>query len=247
MKVGWLVDSVAYKGGAEYTMAEFAAAAPDGVEIVECPPGEVEGGLDRYVVGNCITYKPRDIDAMGDVPRTRYVHDVWPHGDGVVRQRLLKGARLIFCSPLHRDRFPWPHAGGLTIPPALDLTAPEPAERSGTVWVGRMYAGKGVAEVCEWADENVDFYGFGPIAPSGDNFTYKGELDQADVVPTLAKYERFVFLPTVLEPFARTVAEAWIAGCKITTNHLVGALHWITDDPDALETAADDFWAEVLR
>jgi glycosyltransferase involved in cell wall biosynthesis len=62
----------------------------------------------------------------------------------------------------------------------------------------------------------------------------------------LARYETFVFLPTVIEPFGRLVAEAWAAGCRIVTNDLVGAKYWIQNDPDAIETAAEDFWKLVL-
>jgi glycosyltransferase involved in cell wall biosynthesis len=53
-------------------------------------------------------------------------------------------------------------------------------------------------------------------------------------------------LPTVIEPFGRLVAEAWAAGCRIVTNDLVGAKYWIQNDPDAIETAAEDFWKLVL-
>jgi glycosyltransferase involved in cell wall biosynthesis len=62
----------------------------------------------------------------------------------------------------------------------------------------------------------------------------------------LAEYERFVFLPTVIEPFGRTVVEAWAAGCEIITNGLVGARYWMEEDPGALETAGEDFWRVVL-
>ena len=62
----------------------------------------------------------------------------------------------------------------------------------------------------------------------------------------LAKYERFVFLPMVLEPFGRTVVEAWAAGCAVVTNGLVGARYWIERDDGAIESAASDFWELVL-
>jgi glycosyltransferase involved in cell wall biosynthesis len=54
-----------------------------------------------------------------------------------------------------------------------------------------------------------------------------------------------VFLPSGLEPFCRTVAEAWAAGCEVVTNRLVGALHWIENEPEKLESAAADFWEVV--
>ena len=41
----------------------------------------------------------------------------------------------------------------------------------------------------------------------------------------------------VLEPFGRVVAEAWAAGLEIVTNDLVGAKYWITEKPEAIETA----------
>ena len=59
-------------------------------------------------------------------------------------------------------------------------------------------------------------------------------------------YERFVFLPTVIEPFGRVVVEAWAAGCELVINDLVGARYWIEHDPDRIRTAGTDFWELVL-
>jgi glycosyltransferase involved in cell wall biosynthesis len=62
----------------------------------------------------------------------------------------------------------------------------------------------------------------------------------------LARYETFVHLPVVIEPFGRLIAEAWAAGCAVVTNNLVGAKWWITENPDGLYTAGEDFWKVVL-
>ena len=43
----------------------------------------------------------------------------------------------------------------------------------------------------------------------------------------------------------RTVAEAVTAGCKVTTNKLVGARYWLEQRPEGLATAGADFWREV--
>jgi glycosyltransferase involved in cell wall biosynthesis len=72
------------------------------------------------------------------------------------------------------------------------------------------------------------------------------EIPYESMPELLASYERFVFLPSVLEPFGRVVAEAWAAGCEIVTNDLVGAKWWITERPEAIESAAEDFWRVVL-
>jgi hypothetical protein len=41
--------------------------------------------------------------------------------------------------------------------------------------------------------------------------------------------------------------EAWAAGLELVVNRLVGARYWITDNPDGLETAAEDFWKVVTE
>ena len=72
-------------------------------------------------------------------------------------------------------------------------------------------------------------------------------LDTYQGMPALlARYSTFVYLPMVIEPFGRVVAEAWAAGCEVITNELVGARYWIEQDPGALETTAGDFWDLVV-
>ena len=72
----------------------------------------------------------------------------------------------------------------------------------------------------------VDFFGDGPFAPQGPR-----QVPYEAMPALLAQYETFVFLPTVIEPFGRLVAEAWAAGCEIVTNGQVGARWWIEDEP----------------
>lgn len=255
MRIGWLADDPGYVGGAELTQAEFRAAAPDGVEVIDCPPGEVAPDLDRYVIHNCVRYSRDDLRATGGAPKVRYIHDVWPHGDPGMRRRLLDSATLIFCSPRHRDRFPHRvERDSHLIPPAIDLKSFRPTrqqrrnfQREGACSIGAFrHPNKGAQQLVEWAAQNgeLDVYGGGRFAPrSGVN--YLGPLEPRQVAQTLWKYERFVHLPTVLEPFGRCVVEAWAAGCRIVTNANVGARYWIEQEPEKLETAAADFWAVV--
>ena len=60
-RVGWLADKGEVVGGAELTQAEFRAAAPAGVEIVDCPPGGTVQGIDVWVVQNCVQYDAHEI------------------------------------------------------------------------------------------------------------------------------------------------------------------------------------------
>jgi glycosyltransferase involved in cell wall biosynthesis len=248
MRVGWLMDPAAYMGGAEHTQAEFRNAAPDGVEIVDCPPGEVDTDCDRFVIHNCVTYTLGDLEATAGRPAVKYWHDVGPHILPEVWGWLDKHTVRVCCSPVQAD---YMQVAARTIPPPVDLDRFRDAadrvngSRRGVVSAGSWRNfGKAPHRAAEWAAAaggGIDFYGDGPFAPDGcRSVAY-------DAMPgTLAAYDTFVYLPTVIEPFGRVVAEAWAAGCRIVTNRLVGAKWWIEHKPDALETAADDFWDLVL-
>lgn len=248
MKVGWLHDGGnmdGTMGGAELTQAEFRQAAPEGVEVIDCPRGEVESGLDRYVAHNVVFYALEDLKAA-DAKLVKYWHDVGPHVPADVRSELDERAVHVCCSPIQRDHL------GVTaelIPPAIDLSRFRAARsqngvvRKGIVALGPwMNHGKHPRPVFQWADGlQVDFYGSGPLAP----LTAR-PVDYEDLPDLLAKYETFVHLPLVIEPFGRGVVEAWAAGCKVVTNRLVGARYWIEERPLGLDTAAADFWRLVL-
>src|SRR6185503_2204168 len=141
--------------------------------------------------------------------------------------------------------------GARTIPPAIDLARFTRSKRErprGACWLGSaMHAGKGLIQAFEWAEENepVDFWGVEPgQAPPGGHARAKGHVPPEHVPTILARYRRFVFLPTTVEPFGRAVVEAWAAGCELVVNRNVGALHWL-EHPKALDTAAADYWRLV--
>lgn len=247
MRIGWLVDIAANPGGAEFTQAEFRDAAPDGVEIVDIRPGET-ADCDRYVVQNCVKYTLDDLRALEGRPVTKMWHDVGPWLQPGVRDWLDANAQAICCSPIQAGYMGLEDAH--TIPPPIDLQRFYDAasrvngDRAGSCSIGswRNY-GKAPHKAAEWGAQNggVDFFGEGACAPQGSK-----PVAYEDMPALLASYERFVFLPVVIEPFGRLVAEAWAAGCEVVTNGLVGARWWIENDPAALETAAIDFWAAVL-
>lgn len=249
MKVGWLQDDPGYLGGAEMTAAEFKAAAP--VEVVDCLPGAIDYSLDTYVAQNIVTYSFEEIQALQGKRLIKYCHDVWPHGDPRIKTWWVEHGELIFCSPIQRERM---GLEGQCIPPALDLDrmkVPKPSakRRSGACSIAQWRnPGKGAQYIDEYAATNgpVDVYGPGPFQPRGLGVNYLGDLEPDKVAQTLWKYERFVFLPFELEPFCRTAVEAYYAGCKLTVNNLIGARHYLENDPEALQTAAEDFWNAVL-
>jgi glycosyltransferase involved in cell wall biosynthesis len=244
-RVGWLADQATFVGGAELTQAEFRNAAPTTVHIVDCMPGHVVPGLDVYVVHNCVTYTCEDFDVIGDGPAVKYHHDVGPHIQPAVRSRLA-GMRQVCCSPVQAEYMELQDAE--CVPPPVDLrrfrqaASERNGDRSGVVSVASWRNhGKAPHRASEWAQGVIDFYGSGTFAPDGSR-----EVAYDVMASLLARYETFVFLPTVIEPFGRLVAEAWAAGCRIVTNRLVGARWWIEEAPDKLDTAGADFWRVVL-
>jgi glycosyltransferase involved in cell wall biosynthesis len=244
MRVGWLADVPDLPGGAEFTQTEFRVAAPEHVEIVDCLPGAVLPGLDLYVIHNCVQYTLEDLQAIGDAPSVRYWHDVGPWITPECREWLDGHARYACCSPAQAD---YMGIQAKLIPPPVDLARfAEAAEhvngdRSGAVSVGSWRNhGKAPHKVAEWAAQNqvhVDFFGGGFLAPAGSQ-----EVSQEAMPALLAQYETFVFLPAVIEPFGRVAAEAWAAGCGLVVNEHVGAAYWIRNNPEAIDTAAQDFW-----
>lgn len=247
MKVGWLADTPEAPGGAELTQHEFRSAAPEGVEIVDCPPDKVDTDCDRYVVHNCVQYHIEDFRAIEGKPVIKYWHDIGPWISPEVRWWFTDHALNVCCSPAQAEHMT---LDALCVPPPVDLERFEQAagrvngNRKGNVSVGSWRNhGKAPHKAAEWALERggVEFYGGGPLAPPGAS-----EVPYEQMPDLLARYERFVFLPTVIEPFGRLVAEAWAAGCEIVTNDLVGARYWLETNPEAISTAAEDFWGIVL-
>jgi len=246
-RVGWLADDTDMPGGAEYTEAEFRAAAPDDVEIVLCFAGEVDYTCEKFVVQNCVKYTADEIARVTTKPTVKYWNDVGRHlQPGVMGA--LHGVTHVCCSPIQSE---YMGIDAACIPPPVDLARFELAaaevngNRAGIVSVGswRNY-GKAPHKAAEWAardGSSIDFVGGGPFAPRGSQ-----QVDYDGMPALLARYERFVFLPMVIEPFGRVVAEAWAAGCEVITNQLVGAKYWIEENPDAIDTAAEDFWKLVL-
>jgi glycosyltransferase involved in cell wall biosynthesis len=252
MKVGWLADWApeGFLGGAELTANEFRAGAPEGVEIIDCPPGSVDETCDRYVIHNLMTYQFADLEPLTGRKVVKYHHDVGPWLPAEIRIWLRKNAIPVCCSPLQAEHMdlPDPHL----IPPPVDLDPFTEAAsrvnggRGGAVSVASWRNhDKAPHRVAEWSlnnDTQVDFYGGGIVAPPGS-----GEVAYDQMPALLAGYETFVFLPGAIEPFGRLVAEAWAAGCKIVTNNLVGARYWIDSRVDAIESAREDFWEVVTN
>jgi hypothetical protein len=261
MKVAWLADlsntDGSGIGGAEMTAAEFAQAAPKGVQVVYVPKTELELARDCDVacVFNCALYPPETKSALSGRRVVRYWNDVAPHGDEALTRWLVGNATNVFTSPLHADRFPWFNGSRPDfhlIPPPVDLKPfVEARERSqgraGAVSVAPWRGwGKNPYLTQQWAAQTgtrVDYFGGGQLAPPGSQ-----QVPYDQMPDLLARYRTFVYLPSAIEPFCRVAAEAYAAGCEVVVNNLVGARHYLNEENIGLvDTSREAFWKLVAR
>lgn len=258
MRIGYLRDGDGQAiGGAELSADALVQAAPDGVEMVYIPPGQMPvAECDAFLVFNCVTYDNDVIAYMDGKPVIKRVADYWPHGDDDLRAWLLeKSRRLVFLSKPHLEAFPYT-CGTKTVlcPPPIDVERFRRAgmnnkQREGAFWMGQMWYHKGIQEAVVWAEQagqKVDFYGDGPLRPRESAFCrYAGQVPYEDVPFVMATYDVFLHVPVWVEPFGRTVIEAWAAGCKLYLNDRIGAAWWLDNDMDAVNNGAERFWQIV--
>ena len=180
---------------------------------------------------------------------------------------LLSARLLIWLSPLHRSSW-------LSLVPELEKVPfaliPSPVDgrefydlrlpRQGVITVNSLAPFKGRDNVLKWIsehpDEPVTVVGAegGPLPP---NCTYVGLVPYHQLNELYNRHQSLLHLPSSPMPFDRTVAEAYLAGCHIISNELVGALSWpfFRDEPWAgprrslvamkLSEAPNRFWEAV--
>lgn len=179
---------------------------------------------------------------------------------------ILQEARLlIWLSPLHQRAWlyaypelePHPHA---LVPSAVDVERFRDLgqPRGGVVMVNSLAGFKGAENVLRWAEAHPDVQ----ITHVGGNQEGRalppnvrdiGYVPRAQMNEVLNRHETFLHLPSTPQPFDRTVVEAYLAGCHIEANELVGALSWPwwREGREAVRQACaaapQTFWTEVER
>lgn len=270
-RLGWLYDKISDPiGGAELCVKELAEQVPDDIEIVDCPPGGIAEDVDAYAVHNCTQYRIDAVGKLREKPVIKLVYEQWWHGDPVLKTWLLNYSnKLLFLSQPHVDDFEYPINSPYDLMPTivnLDRFREARERRPAfggrdAIWIAQMTGHhKGIKEAVQWAvrnEERVDFYGGGPpdwrpdnfldFAPTTDEvYVYDmGQIDYALVPWTMSLYEKFLFLPTVLDTCSRTVFEAWASGLELVLNDKCGAAWWIENRPADIERGSDMFWSHV--
>ena len=261
IKIGWLSDSLRVTGGAEISDNAFIDDKPDSVEVVYCePPRRPPNDIDAFVVNNCLTYDKRWIEVFEQVPVVKHIHDLWPYGDPILRRWILENAAaLIFNSSTQAEMIGYNYSAPRHfVYPPVDVQRIRQAVNDceggsqGTMYLGRIEAGKGIGYAVDWAldhNERIDFYGqandrmaLSQIVPP---CYYRGQLDYEDVPGVLARYKAFWYTPVIDDLCGRSMVEAYAAGLElICYGDLKTFLDWV--DLDKCQNAAADFWAIVL-
>lgn len=221
-----------------------------GHEINIVLPGERMPSYDVAVISTATQFAISDIKALDKT--VFFFHDYWP----LCRWRLfypmlekcrdcfrkpdwveiLQKAELrIWLSPLHREsmlfgvpdlresKFLLSPSG---IPVKKFYDKGEPREGALAIHSGKKF--KGYDRFVEWAEGyegKITLVGEadGPV-PS--NVKIIPGMPYEDMNDLYNKHEVFVHLPTTPQPFDRTVAEAYLSGCRIIGNRNIGALSY---------------------
>ena len=84
-----------------------------------------------------------------------------------------------------------------------------------------------------------------------ENMKYVGPIPESQLNEFYNKHEFYIELPDTPQPYNRTVAEAYLSGCKIKGNALLGALSWEFTDRESvrkhLRESPRVFWETLER
>jgi len=153
-------------------------------------------------------------------------------------KQLFQNAMLnIFLSPLHRQAYEhvFPSMGeNVCIPSPIEVErfkpqAGVPRQPGLVIGVNSLLPFKGINTVLSYASEHPEKHFIFVGAKADGTIRFPANSEYREFVPNTelpAMYsnaEYFVHLPETPQPFERTVAEAYLCGCKLIVNKLVGA------------------------
>jgi hypothetical protein len=180
------------------------------------------------------------MDIISQIPYVNVVRHMGFWGQNV-RQfpDLLKKAKLnVFSSPLQKDKFWDSRCKAECMPDYIGNTFKiTNTERSGDiVYVGDLLQEDGFKRVIEFAHQNpdrrIDIYSqdkqgtdiYMRLVPG--NVQFKQAIPYEGMPEVLNQYKNFIYLPVQAKSFCRSVAEAYLCGCSLMINELVGCFSY---------------------
>lgn len=279
MKLGWLNDYTWQErpGGAQRAVELYLQSAPKDVELVHCPPGQVDTTCDAYLTFLVKRYSNAELAfiTFGNKPFIRCGFDWWPTYEPQAQWRdamVMQSALAIWMSPLHYKR-----TKALThvdpkhtviIPPPLNLdrlneareSAPAPKTRD-TIWFAEWHPAKGPDLAGAWARSNqrhVDMYS--PSMPDDvrnmrnifNPFTHPGGFfPEAGWYERISEYKSFIHTSRVPDAFGYAILEAYALGVETIVTGMTGVESFPDGIADLLTyctmDAVQDFWSTIAR
>lgn len=266
-KLGFIRDfRLAERPGGAQEVVERLLQTPAGVDVLDCPPGQLDPDCDGYVLNNFLRYSEEELQAATAKPYALYVFGWWDDQVPLQhrwRQPLIEGARLVcFNSPVHRDRFLrlWglePRGRVEVLPCPMDFAesraVAEVTDRPrDCLWYGELHPFKGPDVAMRWAAEHerhLDLYGIGQAVQSSEWVTYQGMFHPDFKARILSEHRAFLHFPRRPEPFCLAIIEAYLAGLEVIYSGRIGCLSFgetLDRVAERCEAGAERFW-ELAR
>lgn len=233
-------------------------------------------GFDLYIIANWVEiyqHLPGRnlLNYIADTkPFVRFVHD-YDQKDNIpetepLRKKLFANAKqVITLSPLHkailRKLYPLPEKA-VAIPPFIDDIFYDIGLRrlkDTVIGVGEIGKHKGIENVVRYADdhknERFHFFTWNEVKEEyrRDNLVFYPAVYNRFLHLYFNLFDSFIHLPSWNEPFGRSVAEAYLSGCRMIINDKIGffSYKWDYQDRekvrDIISFAPRDFWREVEK
>ena len=227
MKIGWLANTFKPIGGAEITDSIIIKEVEKKHTIIKisAKEGTHLPNADLYILSNISKFRKDVIAKVTSKNYINYFHD-FEISEREDQTEIITNAKLnIFLSPLHK--FEMRKFVNCNIPRTFCVPSPinpkkfydQGNKRKGNIFVGNSnFPHKGTSALRHWLDQDkkriLNHYGTGTINyPQAIN--HEG-IPHDQMNNTYNQFSTLVFFPWI-EPFARCVAEAYLAGCKIET------------------------------
>jgi len=263
MRIAWLANTFSAKGGAELTDETMINEGEKNHQIIKVSSRDKIPEADLYILSNVSKFSTDQLyDAYGnDHNFITYFHD-YEIALRPEHPQIIGNAKLnIFLSPLHRDTMM--KYVNCTIPRSLCIPSPVKSElfhdlknkkRAGYLYVGHCLPHKGTVALEQWLKEDdkriLNHFGNGTI--NHERAINDKPMPNIFMNDIYNKFSTFVFFPMWDEPFGRTVAEAYLCGCKMEVNTTkIGffSYDWNYSDKKAVAKHMDEapakFWAAI--
>lgn len=245
MKIAWIADYLLkeHLGGAQQTNARMINYGRKlGYEIEEITAKDFNTNIeaDLVITNNITKFNINELIKLSKrIPTIRYEHDYWC---SQMCPQLYDSTILnIFLSPLHKatsSGFAGRGIEGVFIPSPIDTEifnndGDIKRKENTVIWVGSTAGHKGFDLLLKYAKDNpekkikiVSFDYTKTDLP--ENVEFVGERHDKELAKLYKESEEFFHHPQH-EAFGRTVAEAYLCGCKLNINGNIGAMSYDWD------------------